>query len=118
MECKIVKSSDFTVKLSSKRWRRRFEYIITLFIVILGFPGNLDVTMTFQLDDNNTFSIVYQATTDAPTIINFTNHSFFNLTGEGSPTVLDHLLEINANSYLPIDSGAIVLGKTENVKVL
>jgi aldose 1-epimerase len=75
-----------------------------------GFPGNLDVKMVYKLTDNNEFLIEYYATTDKLTICNLTNHSYFNLSGEGSETILDHSLQINANAYLPTDETAIPLG--------
>ena len=55
-----------------------------------GFPGNLDVTMSYTLTKDNQFQIRYSATTDAPTLCNFSHHSFFNLKGEGNGTILDH----------------------------
>jgi aldose 1-epimerase len=81
-----------------------------------GYPGNLDVTVTYTLTDDNGLQIVYRATTDQPTPINLTNHSYFNLAGEGTPSVLDQELMINADSYVSIDSTSIPLGPLAPVK--
>lgn len=76
-----------------------------------GFPGNLDVTMTYTLTPQNEFRIDYRATTDAPTVVNLSHHSFFNLKGEGNGTILDHVLWINADATTPIDSVMIPTGE-------
>jgi len=76
-----------------------------------GYPGNLKVSMTYRLTDNNEFMITYQATTDQATVINLTHHSFFNLHGEGNGTVNDHILMINADRYTPVDSTMIPTGE-------
>lgn len=81
-----------------------------------GFPGNLDVTIIYKLTDDNAFEIDYKATTDKATIINLTNHSYFNLSGEGDPSVNDHTLVMHASNYLPTDDTAIPYGKPEPVK--
>ena len=81
-----------------------------------GFPGNLNVKMIYTLTDNNEFSIDYEATTDKATILNLTNHSYFNLSGEGDPGINDHILVIHASNYLPTDDTAIPYGKPEAVK--
>lgn len=75
-----------------------------------GFPGNLDVTMTYTLTYDNDFRIDYSATTDAPTLCNLSNHTLFNLKGEGK-NVLDQQLEINAKWALSIDSTLIPDGR-------
>lgn len=81
-----------------------------------GFPGNLKVTVTYHLSDNNSLEIKYEATTDKATILNLTNHSYFNLSGEGTPTVNDHILTMYASQYLPTDNTAIPYGEPEQVK--
>ena len=81
-----------------------------------GFPGNLSVKMIYKLTDENEFMIEYSAETDKKTICNLTNHSYFNLSGEGSETILDHILQINANGYLPTDEVAIPYGQIEKVE--
>ncbi len=81
-----------------------------------GFPGNLSVKITYKLTDDNSLDITYEATTDKATILNLTNHSYFNLSGEGDSSVNDHILTIQASHYLPTDDTAIPYGKPEPVK--
>lgn len=81
-----------------------------------GYPGNLSVEMIYRLTNDNVFEIEYKATTDKTTILNLTNHSYFNLSGAGNASVHDHLLTINAPHYLPTDDTAIPYGKPEAVK--
>lgn len=80
-----------------------------------GFPGTLSIEMCYELTDENEFKITYKAQTDQPTPVNLTHHSFFNLKGEGTGSINDHILQINGSSYLPVDSVLIPLGKSENV---
>ena len=81
-----------------------------------GFPGNLTVDVIYSLEVENELRISYKAVTDAPTVVNLTNHSYFNLSGEGAPTVHDHILTLNAERHLPTDENAIPFGAPESVE--
>ena len=80
-----------------------------------GYPGNLKAVAHYEWSEENELKLILTAETDAPTIVNLTNHVYFNLDGEGSGTVLDHKLELNASQYLPTDETQIPLGKPEDV---
>ena len=80
-----------------------------------GYPGNLDVRVTYRLFEENTMEIEYHATTDKPTPVNLTQHSYFNLKGEGEGTVLDHHLLLNATRFTPVDETLIPNGELRSV---
>ncbi|WP_084166293.1 aldose epimerase family protein [Anditalea andensis] len=75
-----------------------------------GYPGNMEIFMTYTLTDDNGFRIDYEATTDKKTVVNLTHHSFFNLNGAGSGDVMDHILELNASAFTPVDKTLIPVG--------
>ena len=80
-----------------------------------GFPGNLRVTVTYTWTDANALKIEYSATTDKKTVVNLTNHSYFNLAGQGNGDILGHLLTIEADKFTPVDSGLIPTGELRDV---
>lgn len=81
-----------------------------------GFPGNLDVTVTYTLTDDNELVIEYLGVPDQDTIVNFTNHSYFNLAGHAAGSVLDQKVWINANQFTPTDDGLIPTGELADVE--
>lgn len=81
-----------------------------------GYPGNLDVWVTYILTNDDILKVLYEATTDKTTIVNLTQHSYFNLSGDFSKTILDHEMTLNADHYLPVDSELIPLGELAPVQ--
>jgi aldose 1-epimerase len=82
----------------------------------MNFPGNVKVQVTFTLTEDNAIDIKYNATTDKPTVINMTNHSYFNLSGDPTKDNSDHILYVNADNYTPVNAKLIPLGNIESVK--
>ena len=81
-----------------------------------GFPGNLKVKVTYTLNDANELTVDYEATTDKPTPLNLSQHSYFNLAGEGTSDILNHELMLNADRFTPVDKNLIPTGELRAVK--
>lgn len=81
-----------------------------------GYPGNLNTFVTYELDDDNALEVYYEANTDKKTIINLTQHAYFNLSGSTQEDTLNHELKIYSNSYLPVNKTLIPLGSIDHVE--
>ncbi|MBF8248917.1 MAG: Aldose 1-epimerase [Bacteroidetes bacterium] len=81
-----------------------------------GYPGNLSVTVVYTLNDKNELSVSYEATTDMPTVVNLTHHSYFNLWGAGDGDVLGHLITMNAEKYTVVNQSLIPTGELRSVQ--
>lgn len=102
---------------NEKTWKvmAQSQHAITLRYVAKdgeeGYPGNLTVDVTYQMTREGGLKVTYEATTDKPTIAAFTQHAYFNLAGEGSGTVHDHVLQVMADHYTPFDNTACPTGE-------
>jgi aldose 1-epimerase len=97
------------VGLALTRTSAAHEGCITL-ATCTGYPGNLKVKVVYSLGKHNNLRMDYTATTDAPTVVNLTNHAYWNLSGEGTGTIYDHRLTLDANGYTPVDETLIPTG--------
>jgi aldose 1-epimerase len=81
-----------------------------------GYPGNLNVKITYTLTNQNALEVTYEATTDKSTIVNLTQHSYFNLSGDFSQKITNHILQINADRFIPVDPTLIPMGELASVE--
>ncbi|MGO4918079.1 aldose epimerase family protein [Maribacter spongiicola] len=102
-----VKDSDSFVSLKLSYLSKDMEE---------GFPGNLNTMVTYTLNKDNSLDILYEATTDKTTVVNLTQHSYFNLSGNFSQTIVDHKVEIDADQFVPVDRTLIPLGNLASVE--
>ena len=105
---------------ANKVWESRIEGDAVEFMYFSedgeqGYPGNLKVVAHYEWSEDNELRLTFTAECDAPTVVNLTNHVYFNMDGEGSGTILDHMLKLNCSEYLPTDATQIPLGDSEPV---
>jgi len=108
--------SDFEVGFHKRMWNAQVSgEVLKMSLQMkdgeMGFPGNLDVLVEYSIEDGDSLKIHYYITTDKPALINMTNHSYFNLSGEGTGKILDHELKMNASRFTPVVPGAIPTGE-------
>lgn len=106
-----TKGFDMVVWDARQAGSQRLEFTLLSKDGDQGYPGNLNVKMTYELTDDNEFIVTHTATTDKRTVVNLTHHSFFNLHGAGNGTVNDHILMINADKFTPVDATLIPTGE-------
>ena len=105
----------------SKVWDRQvsFRKKVTFYYVSpdgeAGFPGEVNVSVTYELTDDNEILINFRASSDRPTIVNLTNHAYFNLNGEGNGDILNHAVQINAHEFIEINRDQLPTGNLKNV---
>ena len=110
------------VGFDKKNWRAKLEpgeTKVSFFLTSLdgdeGYPGTLNAKVTYTLTDDDTLRIDYEATTDKATVLNLTNHAYWNLAGAGEGDILGHELTLHASKFTPVDDGSIPTGKIEPV---
>jgi aldose 1-epimerase len=110
-----LKGIDLVVWEVKSATKQRLEMSYTSEDGMDGFPGNLTIDMTYELTPQNEFVVTYRAVTDAPTVVNLSHHSFFNLKGEGNGAILDHILTIHAGHITPVNDVLIPTGEITSV---
>lgn len=105
----------------AKVWDRQvsFRKKVTFYYVSpdgeAGFPGEVNVSVTYELTDDNEILINFRASSDRPTVVNLTNHAYFNLNGEGNGDILNHAIQINAQEFIEINGDQLPTGNLKNV---
>ncbi|SCY13940.1 aldose 1-epimerase [Lachnospiraceae bacterium XBB2008] len=112
--------SDFNLGFHKRLWKAEekdgeLKLSLAMKDGEMGFPGNMDVSVTFSITDDAGLKLHYHVTTDRPSLINMTNHAYFNLGGQDSGKILDHELKLSASRYTPVVDGAIPTGELADV---